>query len=59
MTIDYPLVSFFTAVVLSDLGSDPAESGSVIEKPDSISWLIKGISHFFFCSSVPYLTRIF
>ena len=26
-----------TAVVFRDLGSDPAESGSVIENPDSIS----------------------
>ena len=48
-----------TAVVWSDLGSEPATSGSVIEKHDSISWLIRGISHFFFCSSVPYFTSIF
>jgi hypothetical protein len=47
-----------TAVVLIDRGSDPAESGSVIEKPDSILPSVSGTSHFRFCSSVPYLSRI-
>jgi hypothetical protein len=47
------------AVVLSERGSEPGLSGSVIEKPDCIVPSIKGISHFFFCSSVPYFTRIF
>src|SRR5258708_36437777 len=47
-----------TAVVLIDRGSEPAESGSVIEKPDSILPSVSGTSHFFFCSSVPYLSRI-
>ena len=54
MTIDYSSPSF-TAVVY-DLGSDPAESGSVIEEPDSISDLKD--KPFFFCSSVP-LNNIF
>ena len=47
------------AVVLIERGSEPGWSGSVIEKPDSIFPSMSGISHFFFCSSVPYFTRIF
>ena len=47
------------AVVFSERGSEPGLSGSVIEKPDSIFPSIRGMSHFFFCSSVPYFTRIF
>ena len=41
------------AVVLIERGSEPAESGSVMENPDSILPSMSGISHFFFCSSVP------
>ena len=48
-----------TAVVRSERGSEPAESGSVIEKPDCIRPSVSGTSHFCFCSSVPYLSRIF
>ena len=47
-----------TASVVIERGSEPAWSGSVIEKPDSISPAMKGRSHFRFCSSVPYLTRM-
>ena len=47
-----------TARVWMRAGSEPGLSGSVIEKPDSISPSMSGLSHFFFCSSVPYLTRI-
>ena len=47
-----------TAEVVSDRGSEPAFSGSVIEKPDSMVPSISGSSHLRFCSSVPYLTRI-
>jgi len=47
------------AVVLMARGSEPAESGSVIENPDSILPSVSGTSHFRFCSSVPYLRRIF
>ena len=47
------------AVVLIERGSEPALSGSVIEKPDSILPSVSGTSHFCFCSSVPYLSRIF
>ena len=32
--------------------------GSVIEKHDSISPRTSGSSHCFFCSAVPYFTRI-
>ena len=39
-------------------GPSPAFSGSVMEKPDSIVPSIRGSSHFCFCSSVPYLTRM-
>ena len=47
-----------TALVVSDRGSEPALSGSVMEKPDSISPFMRGRSHFCFWSSVPYFTRI-
>ena len=47
-----------TASVSIERGSDPARSGSVIEKPDSISPSMSGRSHLRFCSSVPYLTRM-
>ena len=46
------------AVVLSERGSEPGWSGSVMEKPDSIRPSISGMSQRSFCSSVPYLTRI-
>src|SRR5680860_173185 len=46
------------AVVLIDRGSEPAWSGSVMEKPDSNTPSMSGMSHLRFCSSVPYLTRI-
>ena len=46
------------AVVLSERGSEPGWSGSVIEKPDSNVPSISGSSHLRFCSSVPYFTRI-
>ena len=46
------------ALVFSERGSEPAFSGSVIEKPDSICPSMSGSSHFSFCSLVPYLTRI-
>ena len=46
------------AVVCNERGSEPAASGSVIENPDSSLPSIDGISHFCFCSSVPYFTRI-
>ncbi len=39
-------------------GLEPGASGSVIEKHERISPAISGSSHFFFCSSVPYLIRI-
>ncbi len=45
------------AVVLMERGSEPAESGSVIEKPDSIFPSVRGISHFSICSLVPYLRQ--
>ena len=45
-------------MVLIERGSEPAESGSVIEKPDSILPSVSGTSHLRFCSSVPYLSRI-
>ncbi len=41
------------AVVLSDRGSDPGWSGSVIEKPDCMCPSIIGSNHLRFCSSVP------
>ena len=47
------------AVVLMARGSEPAASGSVIEKPDSSFPSVSGTSHFLRCSSVPYLSRIF
>ena len=39
-------------------GSEPAFSGSVMEKPDCMVPSMRGRSHFCFCSSVPYLTRM-
>ncbi len=47
-----------TAVVWMERGSDPAFSGSVMEKPDCMVPSTRGSSHLRFCSSVPYLTRI-
>jgi hypothetical protein len=47
------------AVVRRERGSEPGWSGSVIEKPDSSFPSVSGTSHFCFCSSVPYLSRIF
>ncbi len=47
-----------TASVESDRGSEPACSGSVMEKPDSISPAMRGSSHFSFCSSVPYFNKM-
>ena len=47
-----------TADVSSERGSEPGLWGSVIEKPDSRTPSIRGISHCCFCSSVPYFTRI-
>ena len=37
-------------------GSEPACSGSVMEKPDCMVPSTSGSSHLRFCSSVPYLT---
>ena len=48
-----------TARVWSERGSEPGWSGSVMAKQDCILPLTSGSSHCFFCSSVPYLTRIF
>ncbi len=39
-------------------GSEPAFSGSVMENPDCMVPSMSGSSHFCFCSSVPYLTRM-
>ena len=47
-----------TASVWMDRGSEPALSGSVMEKPDSMVPSMSGRSHLRFCSSVPYLTRM-
>jgi hypothetical protein len=40
-------------------GSEPGAFGSVMAKQDCIVPATSGSSHFFFCSGVPYLTRIF
>jgi hypothetical protein len=45
------------AVVLIARGSDPAESGSVMEKPDSIRPSVSGTNHCRFCSSVAVLEQ--
>ena len=47
-----------TALVRMERGSEPALSGSVMENPDCIVPSMRGRSHFCFCSSVPYLTRM-
>ncbi len=47
-----------TAVVVSERGSLPGLCGSVIEKPLSMVPSMSGSSHFCFCSSVPYFTRM-
>ena len=47
-----------TAVVLSRVGSEPAFSGSVIEKAETSSPSRSGKSHRRFCSSVPTRARI-
>jgi hypothetical protein len=48
-----------TARVRSERGSEPGASGSVMAKQLCIVPATSGSSHFFFCSGVPYLSRIF
>src|ERR1700687_286496 len=46
-----------TAVVESDVGSEPALSGSVMEKAERILPSSRGCSHCFFCASAPEWAR--